>query len=393
MIVDTDSHAVEAPDLWTDRMASKWGDLIPHVKHVAEEQSDVWFVGDLRVQTVGFSVIAKAADGGPRRREEFPAFITRLDEMHPSAWDPNERVKLMDAWGIDSAVLYPNLGLIGPDVYRMIPGSALEYQVEIAAAYNDWILDWAVQQPGRYVPVACIPYWDIPSAVREVERCAELGHKAFVMTGAPHWHGEPYLADRHWDPMWSAIQATGAPVSFHAGGGTQGMQNIYDRIESEGRKSAMINTTVTEFLRNGMITIDLLMSGVLPRFPGLRFIAVESGIGWIPFVLESLDWHADRYDLRRERPEFEELPSFYFGRQVFSNCWYEDIPDLYVERIGADNILFETDFPHPTCLIADELAEAATRFDTLDADVREKVLWRNAAELFSLDLQPDDAPR
>jgi predicted TIM-barrel fold metal-dependent hydrolase len=391
MIIDTDTHAVEEPGLWTDRMASKWGDAIPHVKYVAEQQSDVWFVGDMAVQPVGFSVIARGAAGEIHRREEFPAFITVFDEMHPSCWDPDERVKVMDQFGVHSAVLYPNLGLIGPDVYRMLPDMSIAYQVEIASAYNDWILDWEKRQPGRFIPVACIPYWDVPSSVREVERCAQMGHRAFVMSGAPQWHGEPYLADRHWDPLWAAVQATGLPISFHAGGGNQGIGSIRERSANEGRNPVMVNITVTEFLRNGMITTDLLMSGVLPRFPGLRFIAVESGIGWIPFVLESLDWHARRYELDRDRPEFKELPSYYFHRQVFSNTWYEQLTDFHVDRIGEDNILFETDYPHPTCLIEDEVSQAVGTLDQLrDPAVREKILWKNATQLFGLTVEAAD---
>ena len=81
--------------------------------------------------------------------------------------------------------LYPNLGFVGPDIYRVIDGSPLEFQVEIASVYNDWIRDWERAEPTRFISLACIPYWDLPSAVKEVERCAEAGHHGFVMTGVP----------------------------------------------------------------------------------------------------------------------------------------------------------------------------------------------------------------
>ena len=400
-VIDTDSHAVEAPDLWTSRMSkAKWGDDIPRVRWVPEMDADVWFVGDHPIMPVGFSVIEKGPAGEVVRNEEnFPSFITKLDEFHPSAWDPHARAKVMEQYGVDSAVLYPNLGFIGPDIYRVIEGSSLEFQVEIASTYNDWIRDWESAEPNRFISLACIPYWDVPSAVAEIERCAENGHHGYVMTGVPDAHGEPFLVDRRWDPMWAAAEATGLPISFHAGGGGGDaaikLENEEGHVVNvnplEARRSVMGTdttlafTTCREFMRNGMSVAELLMSNILPRFPELRFVSVESGIGWIPFVLESLDQHAKKYRIQREHPEYTELPSFYFHRQVYANVWFEHLTDYHIEVIGADNLLFETDFPHPTCLIGDEINEAIEVVTGgLSQDNREKILWKNAERLFKV---------
>ena len=175
-IIDADSHAVEAPDLWTSRMSKKWGDAVPHVKWVPDVDADVWFVGDNPIMPVGFSVIEKDDNGDVLRNEEnFPNFLEKVEDFHPSAWDPHERAKVMDDYGVSAAALYPNLGFVGPDIYRAISGSSLEFQVEIARSYNDWILDWERAEPNRFISLAGIPYWDIPSAVKEIERCAEAG--------------------------------------------------------------------------------------------------------------------------------------------------------------------------------------------------------------------------
>ena len=108
--------------------------------------ADVWFVGDNPIMPVGFSVIEKGPAGEVIRNEEnFPHFITKVEDFHPSAWDPHRRAKVMEEYGVDSAVLYPNLGFIGPDIYRVIEGSSLEFQVEIASTYNDWIRDWSAR--------------------------------------------------------------------------------------------------------------------------------------------------------------------------------------------------------------------------------------------------------
>ena len=129
------------------------------------------------------------------------------------------------------------------------------------------------------------------------------------------------------------------------------------------REVTYARTSTVLFMANGLQMTDLLLSGVLPRFPELKFISVESGIGWVPFCLESCDYHFLAADIRKARPEFEMMPSDYFRRQVYACYWFEKIaPRKLIEDIGEDNILFETDFPHPTCLYGNvqETIEAAS---------------------------------
>ena len=217
------------------------------------------------------------------------------------------------------------------------------------------------------------------------------------MTGIPDLHGEPELSDPHWDPMWAAAEATGLPVSFHAGGGGMKLLSMENgkvvkpagregEFKKRGRGTMQTLGTTTECVRNGITVADLLMSGILARFPKLNFCSVETGAGWVPFVLESLDKHTIKYRVQREHPEMTELPSFYFRRQVYTNCWFEHLTDYHMEVIGADNILFETDFPHPTCLIGDEINEAIEIVTgALSKEDQEKILWKNATKLFKLD--------
>jgi predicted TIM-barrel fold metal-dependent hydrolase len=130
------------------------------------------------------------------------------------------------------------------------------------------------------------------------------------------------------------------------------------------------------------------MSGILPKFPKLRFIIVESGVGWIPFMLESLDKHFAQYRVDREHPEFKEKPSYYFNRQVFVNSWFEKLGPWHVGSIGSGNMLFETDYPHPTCLIGSEIGEAIeSSLGQLEIADREKILWKNAVSLYGLDIE------
>ena len=127
---------------------------------------------------------------------------------------------------------------------------------------------------------------------------------------------------------------------------------------------------------------------MLVRFPELKFVSVESGIGWIPFVLEAAD-----YSYLEARPgrtcEWDMLPSEYFRRQVYACYWFETMaPTKLLGDIPVDNILFETDFPHPTCLFGNVRERIDVSLANASASDREKILWGNAARLYGIEKPP-----
>jgi len=151
--------------------------------------------------------------------------------------------------------------------------------------------------------------------------------------------------------------------------------------------AAFTEISVGFFLRNGMQLSDLLVSGVLARYPTIKFVSVESGIGWIPFVLEALDYQFIGNRVSEERVDLELLPSEYFKRNVYGCYWFEQTAPLRLfDKVGVDNILFETDFPHPTSLFGDEVHERiATGLAACDAETKRKILWENAASLYKVE--------
>jgi predicted TIM-barrel fold metal-dependent hydrolase len=332
---------------------------------------------------VGSSVVWQDSNGDPvTRDDELPSTAQSFADMHPSSYDAKARVAVMDGYGISSAALYPNLNLFGVDIFRASPELAPELSLELLRAYNDFILSWATDFPGRFIPLACIPYWNVEASVAEIERCATLGHRGLVSTGAPQIHEQPFLADHHWDPLWAAAQAAGMPISFHVGGDLT-RNYTPERGAVQGMRMMSALASPCAHLDNACIMADLLLSGVLPRFPDLKFIMVESGIGWIPFVLEDLDCHVRKYRATVDHPEFVEPPSFYFHRQIFVNYWFEKLDDFYIERVGVDNLLFETDYPHPACLMGPEVEESIVHnLGGVDQSIRDKILWQNASKLF-----------
>jgi predicted TIM-barrel fold metal-dependent hydrolase len=264
-----------------------------------------------------------------------------------------------------------------------------ELMLACVRAYNDFLIDWVEPDPRRFIPVLATPFWDVQATVKEIERSAAKGHKAILFSGEPQKMGMPPLGSHHWDPLWAAAQDTGLPISFHIGSAdfTEGFSP--ERMEVDGIGATNARVAVGLFLDNGKQLVDLLLSGVLPRFPKLQVVSVESGIGFLPFILEAVDYTFEYSGVRTQKPEFTMLPSEYFERQVYGCYFFEEYaPQTMVERIGVDNILFETDYPHPVCLYGNVREKIDAGLAGQSETVRRKLLFDNAAKLYGVP-QPD----
>jgi predicted TIM-barrel fold metal-dependent hydrolase len=335
-VVDIDTHITEPADVWTSRVASKWGDRVPHVKRV--NGNDLWFIGDKPVGMPG----AYSAAG---HTGSFPDMRKTYDDIPPAMFDATARLAFMDEEKLWANVIYPNVGGFGAGGFLRI--GEPELVLQCLRAYNDWLFEWAGADRRRLVPVMATPFWDVAAGVREIERCARLGYRALLFCNQPQDHGQPSLRDPHWDPIWAAAQAARMSVSFHVGGGDLGGQAM--DAGHIGIKANFARISTLAFLDNGRCLADLILSGIPHRFPRLPLVSVESGVGWIPFVLEALDWQWKNNGVTQEHPEWDLLPSEYFRRQIYASFWFEENGVAKALELYPDNILFETDYPHPTC--------------------------------------------
>jgi predicted TIM-barrel fold metal-dependent hydrolase len=376
-IIDADTHVTEPPDLWTSRVPQGLRKRVPRVEWDPARQEQAWYIGDQRINSVGITAVAGWKD-------PYPAHPPRYEDAHPGAYDAHARLRYMDALGIWAMVLYPNVGGFGNQVFGRLDDA--EAKLACVRAYNDFLIDWSSADPDRLIPVMSLPFWDVPAAVAEIERSAKLGHRGVLFTGEPQTFGMPLLASPHWNPIWAAAEGCGLPISFHIGSGDFGDEFSEARVEAEGYAATSARAGAKLFMMNGSHVLDLLFSGILERHPKLRFVSVESGVGWLPFLLESADYQFEAMAVRRERSDFKLLPSEYFRRQVYACCWFETITsDAILDRIGADNVLFETDFPHPTSIYGDEVHRTIeARLCTLSDAARRRVLWDNAATLYGI---------
>jgi len=382
-VIDTDTHIVEPYDLWTSRVSTrKYGDAVPHVRFDPAMDEDAWYFGEARVCTAAGIAMACWPQFPPNRPK-------RIADADPRTWRAEDRLKTMDQSGIYAQVLYPNVAGFGAGQYLELKDR--ELMRLCVAAYNDWLVDYSSAAPKRLIPVMALPFWDMDDTLKEMERAAKIGHKGIVMCSEPEYFGLPKLTNPHWDRLWAKAQDMDLSINFHIGTGDQGFRELMDPSVTKHAKFA--SQGILLFLSNAQVLDQIIVSGVCHRFPRLKFVSVESGVGWLPFFLESMDWQWKNSGVREEHPEYKLLPSEFFKRQIYGCFWFErECLDHALKVIGPDNIMYETDFPHPTCMYPGPATTAIMpheyieqSFSKYPLDVAEKVLYGTAAKVYNLD--------
>ncbi len=380
-IIDTDSHISEPLDLWSSRAPAGYKELLPHVREVDGKRH--WMVNrDIDLgPAYPVSVIRK--DGSKSKGVEFEGFSQ--EEVHVASYDMKARVSLLNDFGLHAQVVYPNLAGFGNQNFLKVEDQTLRKLC--ATVYNDAMAEFQAETQERILPMALMPWWNIEDCVAEVERSVALGLRGIVMCSDPDSIGMPDLSDDAWSPFWQACSDLEVPVNFHIAASETSM-NMYGRASwpsmGEHRRLALGSTNM--FMENARVLGNLLYSGILERFPRVKIVSVESGIGWVPFMLEALDYEWEETNSEAEYA-LPMRPSEYFRRQIYACFWFERAaPKKLIEEIGEDNIMFETDFPHPTCRYPDVQEYLADVTADWSETTRRKILQDNAARLYRVEV-------
>ena len=379
-VADVDAHIIEPPDLWTSRVSSKWGDLVPHVRFHERRQEEIWYIGDTRL----FGVGAFAQAAWP---EYPPSHPLRWEEALPAAVDPKARLAYMDDIGVYYQLMYPNiLGFHSHVFLKELPN---ELSTECVRAYNDWIVEFCSADSRRLIPLMMLPFWDIEASLVEMRRAYEIGHKGVLFAARYDKVGLPRLMDDYWEPLLSQAQEMDLSMNFHVGflAFIEGGSIAVD----QSKKLDYAKETSLNLLGNAQNITEVVLSGVCHKYPGLKFVSVENGAGWLPFLAETMDWQWHGVGAHLEYPE-RDLPSEYMRRQIYGMYWFEQTSLRPVVDQLADNLMFETDFPHATSLSPGPASHSPNPREVMErslAGVEEetvgKILQHTATKLYHLD--------
>jgi predicted TIM-barrel fold metal-dependent hydrolase len=317
-----------------------------------------------------------------------------INDIHPGSYDAKARLEVMDDQGVYAHIVYPNaLGFAAGQVARL---EDKQLALAIIRMYNDALGEWQAESGDRLLPQAMVPFWDIDQTVEELERIKnELHMTGITMTGEPfHAPGLPDLADPHWDPMYEVCTDLGLPINIHIGSSVAGsdVSSSFSRVwPSQDHYRRYVLGCVQIELANSNFVTNLCTSDVLVRWPELKFVSVESGIGWIPYVLERSDYQLGEptpkgIDLKA-RPTAIEL----FRQSVYACFWFEHSAAQHlIEDVGVDNVMFESDFPHPTCLYPNPVERVLEQLAIggYSDEVIRKVMGGNAINLYKIKVSP-----
>jgi predicted TIM-barrel fold metal-dependent hydrolase len=381
-VIDTDTHVSEPPDLWTSRVPAKWRDVVPQTAHNPVTGRQHWKIGDAWLMGTGFYAVAGWKQFPPHGPVE-------LDEegVDAGSWQADERLRRMDEYGIYAEILYPNLiGFESPLFMRL----GDDVSLACVRAYNDFITEWASADPNRLIPITMVPYWDIDASIAEMARCRDMGHRGILFANKYEQVGLPPFIDPHWDPIYAAAQEMDLSVNFHVGfsSSTNGSAEAMGDLLANFDPRVAARGTSIGIMSNADSIAAIVTSGLCDRFPSLKFVSVESGFGYITYLLESLDWHWKGYGAHLHS---ELLPSEYFRRQCYGSFWFET-KTLALLETYPDNFMFETDYPHPTSMSPGPASPAevpaehiAKYFADVAPEITRKVMHDNAALVYHLD--------
>lgn len=402
-IIDCDSHLTEPSDLWTSRVPASMQDRVP-VQRTVEGRTS-WFLDGEGWASIGGNTI-----GTGHKKHLGTHMVQPFDDIDPAAWSVEERLALLDEVGIWGQILYPNgIGFSSNHIF------AIEDEAQrllVLQTYNDFLVETQDAAGGRLLPQAMLPFWDMDLTVREMTRLLDLGITGFTVSDKPEMIGLPELPEPFFEPMWDLFNESGAVANFHIGSGSRREDVEAARASSTaprgelppqgpGRPIPLVAPTTWRtfgpqrgfaamasqmYMSNVRIVVNLCMSDLFDRFPRLQVVSAESGIGWIPFILEAMEFQLDEMvSLPEEVGHQQRRPTEYFRDHLYVMFWFEqNAPEKLITDIGVGNVLIETDIPHPTCLYPEPRRHFSKVLGQLEADTRRRVLQDNAAELYGI---------
>jgi predicted TIM-barrel fold metal-dependent hydrolase len=296
--------------------------------------------------------------------------------MDPGHFEPNGKLAAMDRDGVEAEVIFPEVG--GAKIAA--PRWLGDDWKAVLAGYNDAMADFAAVNPDRLLCAYQIPLYDVPFAVAEVQRMAAKKARCVQIPPVPADLGLPDFGDRSYEPLWAALSETGITVMNHL----DLKNSLWEVFRRDPTPQKGIFTAMPAMALAETLTFWIL-SGTMERFPELRVVFVEPGLGWLPWYFEIV------LDARMHQhytfPGVKLLPSEYFRRQMGATFMYEPsgLAAAY-QAFGPDCLYWSTDFPHPaTCWpnsqqqVKDQFAKAGIT----GAD-RRKIVCDNALRTFAL---------
>ena len=368
ILVSVDDHLVEPPELFEGRLAARDAEAGPRFI-TRPNGTNAWVFEGVERSNIALNSVAG------RRREEYGAEPTRIEDLRRGTYDVHARIEDMNANGQLAGLNFGSF--CGGAGATFFGAKDKDLALAVIQAYNDWhIEDWCGAYLGRFIPLAILPLWDPALAAAEIRRVKAKGCNAIAFPPNPSKAGFGSLQDAGWDPVWRACDELGVSVNMH--------------ITDASMAVPSMDSPVDVFITNMPVTLystasDLTFSPILRTYPNIRFALSEGGSGWIPHFMERADYVYSHHRAWTHQDFGDRKPSELFHEHVY-NCFIIDQTGVDLRhKIGVDRMTWECDYPHSdsTWPESPETLWAQVK-DIPEADI-ERIAWRNACELFAFD--------
>ncbi len=372
-LISADSHVMEPYDLWWKALGQTFGDRTPRVLEAYQGRKGAFFYSGNRGAPVAvIRNLIPTSDAAAKEAEE--------KGLGEAGYNPDVRVRFQEEAGVNAEVLNPTrmLGILrNPDV---------EIVQACAQVFNDWEAEFVSHDPQRLIGVSVIPMHDIEWAVKELDRTLQKGVVGPLINCQAPGDCPPYR-DPLYDRFWAVAEEAGAPITLHILTGRVlsplaqvDTQTPEERGENPRRMLDLFGE-VQEVLAN-----DFIFGGILDRFPNLNVVCSEFELSWIPHFMWRIDELQDPYGFgpRMQLSPLKLKASEYMKTRVYHGLIDDAYGPQMVPLIGADRILWGSDFPHIRSIGLEAQAHVHKLFGTLPPQEREQVVGGNAAKVFKI---------
>jgi predicted TIM-barrel fold metal-dependent hydrolase len=330
VLVSVDDHVVEPPHLFEGRLPAKYEDLAPKFA-TKDDGTDVWLYEGQELSNVALNAVAG------RPPEEYGLEPTSFAQLRAGCYDIDARVKDMDANGVLGSLCFPSFPQFCGQLFARTEDK--DVALAMVRAYNDWHIDeWCGSHPGRFIPCSLPAIWDPEVLAAEVRRTAAKGAHAVTFSENPSKLGWPSLHSDHWAPYWPACSDEQV-----VGGIPIGTTPALVITAPAAPIDCLITLTPMNIVQ---AAADLVWSPVLRKFPDLKVALSEGGIGWVPYMLERLDYNYRKHHLWTGQDFGDKLPSQVFNEHVLL-CFIDDRFGVASRAaLDMDNVMWECDYPH-----------------------------------------------
>ncbi len=369
ILISVDDHVIEPPGMFERHLPARFKDRAPRLI-TTETGADAWSFDGKLIPNFGLNAVVG------RPPEEYGMEPTSYSQIRKGTYDVKARIDDMNADGVLASICFPTFPHFAGN--RLFDANDKQLARAVISAYNDWHIDeWCAAAPGRFIPLAILPLWDVQASVDELKRVAAKGCRTITFPDNPVAVGLPSIHMGYWDPLWAAAVEYQIVISSHIGSGNQATHSSME--------SPIDAWIVTMPMAISGAAADWLFSPIFKKFPDLKLSLAEGGIGWIPYLLERANFVYRHHKAWTNADFGELLPSELFQRN-FLTCFIEDKFGLHsTDFLNMDMVCWECDYPHSDCVWPHSPEIVWDSVKHLSRELIDKVTHLNAMREFRFD--------